>query len=392
MNRRLHGVLVGSLGLLMGAGAVLAGTGTASAATTTADTTVGTTVATTAGTSAATTAGTVTLTARSAALTDGSPFTKVSVNKACPTGYQDDLNVFLVTPDGAESGIAFDLTDGGPFASAPITALEPAESTDTTYVNSIADAFANVNAPVVDGTYPIHVVCGSADPANFPERPTFTGFIDVTGDTWKVDSRPAPAATRIRLTASPAGHVQVGQTFTLGAAVTPAVPGTVQFSADGGANPIGGPVTVVNGVASVTVPTSANPTVRSYAAVFVPADQLAHAQAYGVFDYTFLAAPTITVTDASGTVLGTDPQLAGGRRITVSATGFQPTTGEKVTASITRAYGPLPAGLPSATADAVGSVTGYTVTLPSCLTAGSHQLVLTGQDSRTRLVFAFTTT
>jgi hypothetical protein len=372
MNRRLHGVLVGSLGLLMSAGAVLAGTGGASAATTT--------------------AGTVTLTARSAGLTDGSPFTQVSVNKACPTGYQDDLNVFLVTSDGAESGIAFHLTDGGPFASAPITASVPAESTDTTYVNSIADAFANVDAPVVDGTYPIHVVCGSADAAHFPERPTFTGFIDVTGDTWKVDSRPAPTATRITLSASPARHVQVGQTFTLSAAVSPAVPGTVQFSADGGANPIGGPVTVVNGVASVTVPTTTRPTVRSYAAVFVPANQLAHAQAYGVFDYAFLAAPTITVTDASGTVLGAAPQLTGGQRITVSATGFQPTTGEKVTAAITRAHGPLPAGLPSATADTAGSVTGYSVTLPSCLTAGSHQLVLTGQDSGVKLTFAFTTT
>ncbi|SEO99891.1 Ig-like domain repeat protein [Actinacidiphila rubida] len=375
MNRRLHGALVGTLGLAIGMGSLFAGTATASAASA-------------AGTAAS---GTVKLTARSSSITDGSPFTQVSVNKACPAGYQDNLGVYLVTADGAESSIAYHLTDGAPFSSAPVTAQEPAESTATTYVNSIADAFGNVNAPLVDGTYPIHVVCGSADPANFPERPTFTGFIDVTGDTWQVSSRPAPVATKIKLTASPANHVQVGQTFTLTATVTPAVTGTVQFSADAGANPIGGPVAVVNGVASVTVPTNAIPEIRQYAAVFTPSDQLTYAQAYEVFSYAFLAAPSITVKDATGTTLGVNPQLTPGQQVTVSAAGFQPSGGETVDASITRVYGSLSAGLPSTTSDAVGSVTNYTVTVPNCITAGSHKLVLSGEDSKVKITFAFTT-
>lgn len=374
MNRRLHGVLVGALGLAIGGLGVLApGAGSASAAT-------------------AARGATVTLTPRSDSINDSSPFTQVSVNKACPAGYQDNLSVFLVAPDGSESGIAFNLTDGAPFGTAPVTAQEPAESTGSTYVNSIADAFSNVNAPLVDGTYPIHVVCGSADPANFPERPTSTGFIDVTGDTWQVDSRKAPVTTSVKLTTTPARHVQVGQTFTLTASVSPAVAGTVRFSADGGANPIGAPVTVVNGVASVTVPTNTLPTVRHYDAVFVPSDQLTYAQAYGLLDYAFVAAPTVTVTDAAGNTLGGNPTLTPGQRITVSATGFQPSAGESVDASITKAlFGFLPVGLPTTTSNVSGTVTDYTVTVPDCISAGSHQLVLTGETSKVKITFGFTT-
>ncbi|MGW5353815.1 hypothetical protein ACWERV_25275 [Streptomyces sp. NPDC004031] len=374
MNRRLHGVLVGALGLAIGGLGVLApGAGSASAAT-------------------AARGATVTLTPRSDSITDGSPFTQVSVSKACPAGYQDNLSVFLVARDGSESGIAFNLTDGAPFSAAPATTQEPADSTGSTYVNSIADAFSNVNAPLVDGTYPIHVVCGSADPANHPDRPTSTGFIDVTGDTWQVDSRQAPVATKIKLAASPLRHVQVGQTFTLTATVSPAVAGTVRFSADGGANPIGTPVTVVNGVAGVTVPTNTLPAVRHYDAVFLPADQLTYAQAYGLADYAFLAAPGITVTDAAGTVLGSNPRLTAGQQITVSATGFQPSAGETVDASITKALlGILPVGLPATTSNGSGAVTSYTVTVPDCISAGSHQLVLSGETSKVKITFGFTT-
>jgi hypothetical protein len=226
----------------------------------------------------------------------------------------------------------------------------------------------------------------------FPDRPTSTGFIDVTGDTWQADSRQAPVATRITLAASPLRHVQVGDTFTLTATVTPAVPGTVRFSADGGANPVGTPVPVVNGVARVTVPTNTRPAVRHYDAVFVPSDPLTYAQAYGLLDYAFVAAPGITVTDAAGNALGANPQLTAGQRITVSATGFQPSAGERVDAAVTRAlFGILPVGLPATTSNATGAVTSYTVTVPDCISAGSHQLVLTGAVSKVTVTFGFTT-
>jgi hypothetical protein len=373
----MRGALVGATAVFLGAGALLTGAGTASAASTTA--------------AATTTAGTVTLTPRSTGLTDVSPFTQVSVSKACPAHYQDNLSVYLVVPDGTESSLAFDVTDGAPFSAAPVTARVPAASTDTTYVNSIADAFANVNATPADGTYPVHVVCGSADPADFPDRPTSTGFIDVSGDTWQPSGRPAPVATKIKLAATPAGHVQAGQTFTLTATVTPAVAGTVQFSADGGANPIGTPVPVTGGVASVQVPTNTNPAIRSYSALFVPADQLTYAQAYSVFDYAFVAAPTITVKDASGTVLGGTPQLTPGQRLTVSATGFLPTTGETVDVAVTSVYGPLPAVFPATSSDAAGSVNAYALTVPGCVSDGTHKLTLIGEKSHIKITLTFTT-
>lgn len=370
MKRRMYGALVGTLGLAMSVGAVLTGAGTAGAATAT----------------TAAKPGTVTLTPRSDSLTDGSPFTRISVNKACPMNYQDALSVYLVLPDGSESGIAFSVADGGPFNGSRITAALPAEPTDTTFVTSISEAFGNANATPADGTYPIHVVCANADQGAFPERPAFTGFIDVTGATWKPSSRPAPAATRIKVAATPSGHVQVGQTLTLKAMVTPAVPGTVQFTANG-FNPVGDPVQVVNGVATVPVPTVGRPTPVQYTATFVPADQLAYAQAYGVLDYAFTAAPTITVKDASGAVLTGTPQLAPGQQITVSATGFLPGGGEPVYASIPNVCSFYPPVL----ADADGSLTDYAVTIPSRTANGSHKLVLKGGNSAIKITFAFTT-
>jgi len=373
-KRRIRGVLAGLVAVFLGAGALVTGATAASAAT-----------ATGAG-GATTTRGTVTLSPRSNSLTDGSPFSQVSVDRTCPPDFQDNVSVYLVAPDGTESTIAFHVTDGGPFSGRTLTATIPAASTDTTFVNSIADAFDNVNARVADGTYPIHVVCGSADPVNHPERPTFTGFINVTGDTWQPAALPAPVPTRIRFTASPARHVQVGQTFTLTARVVPAVTGTLQFSADGGANPIGTPVQVVNGVASVVVPTNSAPSVREYDALFVPADQLAVAEDFGVFHYTFVDTPSITATAADGTALGTDPQLTPGQQITLDATGFQPGTGEQVRVRIPYAHVPFP----TAGSDANGAVTDYHLTVPSRLRAGAHQITLTGTTSHIRIAFPFT--
>jgi hypothetical protein len=372
MRRRIRGVLIGALGLAMSTGAILAGTGNASAA-------------------QAARTGTVTLTPRSDSVTDGSPFAQVAVDRACPAGYQESVSVFLVAPDGTESAIAYHVTDGAPFSSAPIAASVPAASTGTTYVNSIADAFANVNATLADGTYPIHVVCGSADPAHHPERPTSTGFIDVTGGTWHADSRQAPIAVTIKLSASPSGHALTGSTVTLKAAVIPAVTGTVQFASDG-AYPIGGPVQVVDGAATVQVPGITRPGDVLYTATFVPADQLGYAQAYGTAAYSFVAAPSITVTDAAGNVLGGTPQLAPGQRITVSATGFRAGGGETVDASISRVLaGVLPAVLPSTSSGTTGSVTGYTVTVPNCIASGTHRLTLTGEDTGITVSFPFTT-
>ncbi|MFI0940630.1 hypothetical protein [Streptomyces sp. NPDC021020] len=375
-RRRMRGVLVSALGLAMGAGALLAGAGTANA-----------------GTAAPTgTPGTVTLTARSSSVTDASPFTQVSVDKACPAGYRDALNVSLVVPDGRESLLASHLTGGAPYAAAPATAPVPAASGGGTIVRSIATAFSAAHVALADGTYPIHVTCANTDRTAFPEHPTSTGFIEVTGTTWQVSAHAAPAATSVRLTASPSSRVRVGRPFTLTAKVAGGVPGTVQFQADGGATVYGQPVPVVNGVATLQLTANSAPVVRSYIAIFTPTDQLGRAQAYTVLSCTFVNAPSITVTDADGTALGDTPRLTPGQQITVSAQGFRPADGETVDVAATNVYfGILPALFPSATSDSAGSVAGYTLTIPQGISAGDHTLVLLGEKTLLTLAFDFTT-
>ncbi|MCL2731966.1 MAG: hypothetical protein FWE15_18300 [Actinomycetia bacterium] len=373
-RRRLRGVLAGALGLALGTAALLAGAGTADADS-----------ATTA------TSGTVTLVARGNALTDASPFAQVSVNKACPANYRDALNVSVVVPDGRESLLASHLTGGAPYATAPVTADVPAATGNGTIVRSIATAFALVHVPVADGTYPIHVTCANADRTAFPEHPTFTGFIDISGVTWQVSSRPAPIATTVRLSASPANHVQVGQPFTLTAKVAAGVPGSVQFEADNGVTVVGAPVPVVNGTASIQPPVNTAVNVRSYIAVFTPADQLTYAQDYETLSYTFVDAPAVTVSDADGNALGDTPQLAPGQTVTVAAQGFRPADGEKVDVAVTNAYGILPALFPSTASDSAGSVANYALTLPRNICAGTHKVVLVGEQTLVAITFTFTT-
>ncbi|SEF94772.1 Ig-like domain (group 3) [Actinacidiphila yanglinensis] len=371
MNRRLYGALVGALTLLMGAGAALGATGTASAQTATRHDPAGPKV---------------TLTARSDSLTDSSPFSLVSVARACPAGYQDNLGVYLVVPDGRESALALNLTDGAPYSADTVTTRPPAQPATGVLVRSLASAFQIVHVPVADGVYPIHVVCGNADHADFPDRPTATGFVQVSGSTFTVADLPAPVETTLRLSADPATHVQAGNTFTLTARVSAAASGTVRFTTDN-TNPIGSPVPVVNGTAQVTAPANANPGVRRYVATFVPSDPIGYAQDVAVFSYAFTAAPGIQVTDAAGNALGDTPRLTPGQHVEVSAQGFLPASEEEVTASVSGALGFFPA----VTTDAAGAVTGYDLHVPYVIADGTHTLTLRGRTSHVSVTFTFTT-
>ncbi|NJP42688.1 hypothetical protein [Actinacidiphila epipremni] len=372
MNRRLRGALFGALAMLMGGGALLTATGTASAQT--------------AHHHDAPRGAAVTLTARSTSITDSSPFSQVSVDTACPTDYQDNLNVYVVAPDGRESTVASRVTDGAPFSSRPVTATIPAATTGQTVVRSLKTALALVGQPIHDGVYPIHVVCGNADPAAFLEHPASTGFIEVTGDTFQVKNLAAPVVTSLKLSASPAGHALVGQPITLTAKVTPNVPGVVKFTTNG-TTPVGSPVPVVDGQAGVVAPSVTTPTVRTYVATFVPTDQVGYAQDVTVFRYSVTNAPAIQVTDAAGNALTGTPRLTPGQHITISAQGFLPESQEKVLPFVSNA---LALYAPVATDDQ-GSLTGYDLTVPVLSGRGSHTLTLTGLRSFVQVSFTFTT-
>jgi hypothetical protein len=151
--------------------------------------------------------------------------------------------------------------------------------------------------------------------------------ITTTNGTWSVDySAITYTATTIALTASPNGSQTYGQSVSLSAAITPAVPdGTVQFEDNG--SPIGSPVTETSGSAStttaalgVTLPVGAN----TLDAVFTPApvysyydsSSTATESPLGTVDYT--VNPVGTATSISSTS-PSSPQYAG-TEVTIDAT------------------------------------------------------------------------
>jgi hypothetical protein len=368
MKRRMHAALLSVLALVLGTGAVvLTGAGTAGAAT-----------------------GTVTLTPAGGSVTDAQPFTTVALSAACPAQYQDSLNVSVVMPGGAgDSSVVYGLTDGAPYTTAPITAQVPAVSTTTTFVNSISDAFTIIGTPMVNGTYPVHVLCGSADSTVDTDIRTFTTFIVITGQNWAVKEVAPPATTTTALTASPAGNAVVSHDVTLTAKVQPAdATGTVQFFRDGGS--LLGTATVSGGVATGKLPGVGNPLIVPLSASFVPDDATKFAPSTGSLTYPVVNEPLITALDDSSNSLTDNPTLTAGQKIKLTVAGFLPAapgaSGEKVDVTFDGAAGSLTAGTP----DSAGTVNNYLFTVPSSVSDGSHKLTFKGHSSAISQSFAFT--
>ncbi|MBM9504608.1 Ig-like domain repeat protein [Actinacidiphila acididurans] len=369
MTRRMHAALLSVLALILGTGAL---------------------VLTTAGTANADLTGTVTLSPSSGTVDDLPAFTSVSVDQACPTGYQDALNVYLVMPSGDESLLASHLTNGAPFGTSPITATLPATGGNGTILRSISTAFDVASVDLADGTYPVHVVCKSSDPAN-SDTPTFTTAIDITGSNWAAKVVTPPTSTTLDLTANPAGHSVVSHDVTLTATVTPATAeGTVDFTVNGAPVPSGSNLQLSNGVATVTLPGISTAGTYPLTAVFTPTDPLKFGPSQGGLSYPFVAEPLLTVLDDSGNVVQDTPTLTKGQKLKVTAEGFLPgpnsaSNGEDVSFTLDDGS----SAIPGVTADATGKVSNYAVTLPSDLADGDHSLVLKGATSGIQQTFAF---
>lgn len=368
MKRRMHAALLSVLALILGTGAlVLTGVGPATADDVT---------------------GTVTLTATGSSTADVPAFSKVSVSAPCPAPYQDKLDVLVVMPNGRESILASNLTDGAPFSGATITAQTPAASTDTITLRSIAGAFSVLHATMTDGTYPIHVLCKSDDAAN-TAKPTFTTAIDIAGTTWAQKVVTPPTTTSLTLAGDPKFQV-VDHDVTLTATVTPAdAVGTVSFSRSN--SPMGAPVALANGRATITLPGVGAPGGTPVDATFVPTDGLVFASSSAHLDYSFVSEPGITVLDDSGNAVTDTPTLTKGEKLKVTADGFLTFVGsdgpEKVHVTLDSG---TPA-LPDATPDGQGKVSNYELTLPDDLADGTHSLVLKGATSAITQTFAFKT-
>jgi hypothetical protein len=120
--------------------------------------------------------------------------------------------------------------------------------------------------------------------------------IKITGSTWSVVyPSPSLTSTVTALQASPASPQVQGTSVTLTATVTPPAPGTVQFEV--GSTPIGSPVSVSGGTASIAT-TSLPLGTDSLSAIYTPAAFAAYAGSTGTASFT------VTVPPAADTVTG----------------------------------------------------------------------------------------
>jgi hypothetical protein len=156
--------------------------------------------------------------------------------------------------DGSDSYLG-KLTGPGAFA-AGVQVIAPqavnfstTDPFDVQVENSFVDIAADLGTTIVAGEYDLTVYC--IDGFSQDVKGTFTGAFYFTSATAYQSTDPnssSPSSTSLDIT--PAGPVTVGTTVTLKASVAPATAtGTVQFK--DGANPLGGPVAVSGGVASL---------------------------------------------------------------------------------------------------------------------------------------------
>jgi hypothetical protein len=147
---------------------------------------------------------------------------------------------------------------------------------------------------------------GTYDSVDIQVTGTETGGIWSSG-TWSV-VYPVPSLTTTStgLTASPTSPQTAGTSVTLKATITPAAPGTVQFEV--GTTPIGSPVTVAGGTASIATTTLPVGT-DSLSAIYTPAQFSAYSGSTGDASYTITPPPAAATTTALAVDPGTGPAL-----------------------------------------------------------------------------------
>jgi len=174
----------------------------------------------------------------------------------------------------------------------------------------------------------------------------------ISGSTWTVDY-PAPTAisTTTTVTTTQSSPQVFGTSVQLNATVSPAAPGTVQFSV--GSTDIGGPVTLNNGAASTTTTTLPVGT-DTINAVFTPATFANYSGSSGNTSFTVESAAGTPTTTTLTSVIPTSPQQYG--------------TSETLTATVS----------PSAATGTVQfSANGTAVGSPVAVSSGTAHLVTT---------------
>ncbi|GAA4710942.1 Ig-like domain repeat protein [Nocardioides conyzicola] len=235
----------------------------------------------------------------------------------------------------------------------PVVALTEADTTLPQY----AAGFPNTSSTAgYQGVYELRLRTTSVGHSATPTYDVVDIVID--GNTWHI-AGVGGEATSTSLAVAPTSPA-VGDTATLSATVSPAVPGTVQFK--DGATTLGAPVAVSSGAASTTT-VIAKAGAHTYSAVFTPTDTDTYAGSTGDASVTVAkATSTTTATWPSSAKYGT----AASAKVTVAASAGSPT------GSVTIKSGSTTVG--------TGTLSGGVATVKLSATAlkpGSHSLTAT---------------
>ncbi|PZG12619.1 hypothetical protein C1I95_25385 [Micromonospora craterilacus] len=229
--------------------------------------------------------------------------------------------------------------------------------TATTTVNTTQSGL------LASGAHSFSAIFTPADAAAFNGSQSEAVPYEITGE--------GAAVTTTELTVSPAGPRPQGSSVTLTARVRPeAAIGTIRF--EDGSTPLGDPVQLQNGVASISTTTIPVGT-RSLKAVYVSGDTTRFFGSESAPQSYVITAPVpagdaLTVTDENGVELGPNPTLKRGQQVNLVARGFD--GNETVSTRLDDE--------PQEPVSAENGVVRATMVVADDASAGAHRLVLTG--------------
>jgi uncharacterized membrane protein YgcG len=312
--------------------------------------------------------GEFTMTPGSGKLTDPQPIAgSVGLPGACPDATVEDMNwnsvlaMYVVKPDGTESPAVMNgITDHAPYTGATSTVSLAAVDNPSLDVRSLSDVITG------DGTYELRIRCvdnfdWAVAPAGIvPGDPYWSQKITVTGNQWVVGE--GATATNVALSADPLVAAP-DDTVKLTATLSPAeATGTVTFLEG---DTTLGQATVSGGKAELTT-TLAEGT-HDIVAKFAPSSTAEWGASESSPVSVVVQLPRIEMYDnASGALLAENPQLKRGQSVKVLFRGCVPGTAYTMTMSHNDA------SFPSATADASGTATWPTLTVPEDGVAGQN--------------------
>lgn len=309
--------------------------------------------------------GEFTLTPGTGKLSDAQPIAgSLKIPGKCPDVTVEDLNwnsvlaLYVVKADKTEAQVMNGITHQAPYTAATTTISLAATDNPGMAVNSLANAITG------DGTYELRVRCmdnfdWAVPPDSYvPGDPYWSQKITVSGDNWQVGE--GAQATSVTMTADDATP-EPGQKTKLIATVAPAgAAGTVTFVE--GTTTIGqAPVT--GGKAEFETATLTEGQ-HDVVARFTPTNSAEWGASESGPYRLHVQLPRFEMHNAAGERLPTNPQLERGQKVKVVIRGCTPN------AKYSMELFNNDTEFPDATADASGTVTWQTLTVPEDATAG----------------------